>query len=221
MSTFKAPQSASTGSSTPAPAGNHVGRCVEMIQVGTLEKEFKGEKKLQHIIRLTWELPYEMREAKEGEEAKPFLVSKNYTFSMYEMATFRKHLAAWRGKDWKTQAEADEFDPGKLLGVPCMVSVTHKESQKGNTYAEVSGLGAMPKGMSCPDQINTTRALSYNDFNWVTYNSLPDFIKNDIQLTPEFKALKKPEPVAQPSQAAAQQQAVGAMVADDDNDLPF
>ena len=39
-----------------APADNHPARCVEVIDLGTQEEEWEGEKSSKHKIRITWEL---------------------------------------------------------------------------------------------------------------------------------------------------------------------
>jgi hypothetical protein len=36
-----------------------------------------------------------------------------------------------------------------VLGVSCLLNVTHKESGE-NVYAQIASISAMPKGMNCP-----------------------------------------------------------------------
>ncbi|MBF9140813.1 phage replication initiation protein, NGO0469 family [Hymenobacter properus] len=213
MATLIASASSST-TSAPAPAGNHAARCVGMIQIGTVSEMFEGKPKLQHKVRLTFELPHELKEYKEGEGEKPALVSKNYTLSMHEKATLRNHLESWRGKPF-TDAEAAGFDILVLLGKPCMLNVVHKTSKAGKEYAEIKAIASLGKGMSCPDQLTPSTVLTYDDFNWDVFDKLPSFIREDIESTPEFKALVRP------GAAPAAKQAQPEPVAAGDEDLPF
>jgi hypothetical protein len=50
----------------------------------------------------------------------------------------------------------------------------------------------MPKGMTAPAAINKVQILSFDDFNWDLFNSQPDFIKDKIKSSEEFKKLQQP-----------------------------
>jgi hypothetical protein len=77
-----------------------------------------------------------------------------------------------------------------LLGKPCMLSVTHKTSEKnGKTYAEIAGVSKLMKGLECPPQINPTTVLSYDNFDWKVYDALPTFMKEKISGAEEFKRM--------------------------------
>src|SRR6478752_7885574 len=138
---------------TPVPAGNYVARCFSMVHIGTSKDTFEGREKLTNKVRLTFELPTETKEFKEGEGEKPFTVSKEFTLSMHEKAGLRKSLESWRGKGF-SEEEAKAFDITKLLGKPCMLNIIHKEKQGGGVNAVISSISSMPKGLACPDQVN-------------------------------------------------------------------
>lgn len=174
-------------------AGTYAARCYSMIEIGTVETEFNGEKKKLRRVSITWELPTEKAvfHSEKGEE--PFVISKMYTLSMHEKASLRKDLESWRGKGF-TEEEAKRFDITKLLGVPCMLSVIHKPGKNDptKTYATVSSLSRLPKGMECPEQINKSRILSYESFDWDVFDSLSDYMKDQIKSSDEFKSLQSP-----------------------------
>lgn len=170
------------------PSGSHVARCYGMIQIGTLESEWAGEKKVQHKVMIDWELPLELAVFKEGEGEKPFVISKEFTLSFHEMSALRKYLQSWRGKPF-TDSEANAFDISKLIGSTCMLNIIHKASTDGSkTYANIAGISPIPKGLTCPDQINATRLLSYSDWNQEVFMGLPDWLAEKIASTPEYKA---------------------------------
>ena len=170
------------------PAGNHIARCYGMIQIGTVEQEYMGEKKKLHKVMVDFELPMETAVFKEGEEAKPFVISKDFTLSFNEKSTLRKMLESWRGKAF-TDAEAANFDITKLVGAPCMLNIVHKASADGNkTYANITGITPMPKGLQCPEQVNPTRLLAYDSWNQDVFMSLPEWLADKISATPEYKS---------------------------------
>jgi hypothetical protein len=62
------------------PIGNHVARCIGMIDLGTQQGDYQGKTTHARKIVLRWELPNEL--ISEGEWAgKPFVVSQFYTAS--------------------------------------------------------------------------------------------------------------------------------------------
>ena len=184
-----------TNSSTPReliPSGNYVARCYQMLQIGTVEETIMGTPKKLHKVRIGWELPNELKVFKEEKGEQPLVISQEYTLSMNEKSNLRKTLASWRGKDF-TDSEAEKFDITVLIGVPCMINIIHKPSKDGSKHFEsISSVTPMPKGMTCPPQINKSAVLSFDTFDQELFNSLPDFIKTKIQSSDEYNKMKAP-----------------------------
>jgi len=197
------------------PAGIQLARSYSMIEIGTVEVEFKGEKKQQKKIRISWELPLKKKVFKEGEEPKPMSISREFTLSMYEKAALRKFLESWRGKVY-TDKEAEKLDVTKLCGHPCMITVIHKENKNGKAYAAVDGIAPVMEGMTCPDQINPTKILEYEAFDWDIFNALPEFLQNQIAMTPEYGRLQ-----AELAALGANPQAEQTQPQTKEDDLPF
>jgi hypothetical protein len=188
------------------PSGNHIARCYGMIQIGTVKEEtgiYAGKE--THKVRISWETPHETHDF--GKGLQPFSVHKEFTLSMHEKATLRKYLESWRGKAF-TETEAEAFDITKLIGKPCMINVIHKTSGKGNTYADISSIATLPKGLECPNQINQTVELSFDNWNQNIFDSLPDFLKDKIKVSKEYSAMTMPGHSEIPQTAQ-------------DDDLPF
>jgi len=173
--------------------GTYVARCYSMIEIGTIETEYKGIKKMQHKVNITWELPTELAVFKEEKGPEPYVVSKNYTLSMYKEANLRKDLESWRGKGY-TDEEAERVDVTKLIGQPCILSVIHqpRKDDASKNYVAISSISKLMKDQVCPDQINPTRLLSFDNFNWDTFNSLSDYMKDKIKSSREFQMLQEP-----------------------------
>lgn len=192
-----------------APAGTHVARCVRLIDIGTQFGEYQGKPTSARKVVVTWELPNERMT--EGEYAgKPFLVGKWYTASIGEKANLRKDLVNWRGREFNEE-ELRGFDIKKLLGVPCLLSLTPNEKNK----VRVTGIMKPPPGTTCPPQINPPVyfSLERDEFNQAVFDSLSEFWQKEIQKSPEWGDLRgKPGPV----KASAVQS-----FAEMEDDIPF
>lgn len=184
----------SNGSTNYAPmeAGNYVARCYQMIHIGTVEETFNGETKMQNKVRISWETPTEKKVFKEENGEQPYSLSKEFTLSMHEKSTLRKFLEGWRGKAF-TKEECDSFDISVLIGKPCMLNVIHKTSKQGKVFAEISSISSMPKGMKCDEQINKSVCLSYDAWDEDVFKALPDFIKDKMVTSQEYKQMTAPD----------------------------
>jgi hypothetical protein len=169
-------------------AGNYVARCYKMIEIGTVDEEFLGVKKQMHKVRIGWELPTELKTFNPEKGEQPCVIDKEYTLSLADKANLRKDLQSWRGKAFSDD-EAEAFDITKLLGVPCMLNIIHVQGKKDptKTYQAIGSVSPMPKGLVCPPQVNDTFVFDYENFDDEKFNSLPDFLKEQIVKTPEYK----------------------------------
>lgn len=176
------------------PAGNYYARCYQMLHIGTVKELILGEVKSLNKVRIGWELPTETKVFNKEKGEQPFVISEEYTLSMHEKSNLRKLLASWRGKDFSVE-EASFFDITKLLGVACMLNIIHKPSKRDPQvmYQKVGSVSPVPKGVVCPPQVNPTSVLSYDNFNYELYASLPDFIKDKIKVSDEFIKMQNPE----------------------------
>ena len=171
----------------PIATGNYPARCYSMVHLGSIEENILGTIKKLNKVRITWELPTELKVFKEEKGEQPHVISKEFTLSLHEKATLRGFLKNWRGKDF-TDEEAKSFDIEKLVGAPCMLNITHKTKKDGSgVYAEIGSVSAMPKGFVCPDAINIPFIFTYENFDEAKFNSLPEFMKNKMINSDEYK----------------------------------
>lgn len=173
------------------PPGVYIGRCYSLIDLGTQLTNGQYGEKLQHKIRLAWEL---FGDDEEGHpltvdvdgENMPMTISKQYTVSLHEKALLRKDLVAWRGKDF-TEDEAQAFDVSRLMGAYCMVNVTNSETN-GKTYANVAGLtpipGALKNAKPAPVHANQIFDLDAPDMG--IFNKLHEKLQEVIKKSPEW-----------------------------------
>ena len=217
-------------------AGNYIARCYQMIEVGTVIEDYQGKPKTLTKVRIGWELPTELKVFKEENGEQPRVISNEYTLSMADKATLRKHLEAWRGKTF-SEEEAKNFDITKLLGVPCMLNIIHKASKKdaSKVYEQISNVSPLMKGMVCPPSINPVFVLSFDEWDVQKFESLPDFIKDKIKTSDEYKAMyatpskeeqfennSKDTPfVETPKKENKNSEPIEVKPVDDGSDLPF
>jgi len=173
--------------SDPAPAGNHLAICYSMVEIGTEEFEYLGVKKKAHKVRISWELCHEKKVFKPENGEQPFVLSRDYTLSMHEKSTLRGDLESWRGRAF-TEDEAKAFDITVLIGKPCMLNVIHTE-KNGNTYANISNVTSLPKGMAMPPQTNPSLIFSYADSTLADFEKLPEWLRDRMKKTPEYGKL--------------------------------
>lgn len=171
----------SAGDFAPAPAGTHIAVCIKVVDLGTQAVEWQGQTKHQHKVMLSWELP-----AEPMDDGRPHIISQRYTFSVSEKATFRKHLEGWRGKKF-TDADfgPDGFDVRNILGKPCSLIVSHR-AVADKVYANIEGIGPVPKGTQAPKPINALVYFSLDAFDPNVFASLSAGLQATIMKAPEY-----------------------------------
>ena len=194
-----------------APAGTHVARCYSIIDIGTQHGEYLGAPTAREQIIVRWELPFETEQF-EGQE-KPLIVSRFYTNSLNEKATLRKDLENWRSRAF-TEDELAKFDLASILSKPCTVSVVLNDKGK----AKVTGVGALPKGTTCPPLFNKPVTFWIDEYDDNVFQSLPKGFQDLIVKSDEFKAAFAPPTKGEADESDLAQQAASDKA---DDDIPF
>lgn len=173
------------------PAGAYIGRCYSLIDLGTQLSSGQFGEKLQHKIRIGWEL---FGEDENGDpltvdvdgKTMPMTISKSYTVSLHEKSGLRKDLAAWRGRDF-TDEEAKGFDVSKLIGAYCMVNVTTSETN-GKTYSNVAGLTPLPGALknAKPAAVHEHVLFDLDHPDMAVFNAFHEKLQDAIKRSPEW-----------------------------------
>lgn len=178
------------------PAGAYIGRCYSLVDLGTQLTTGQYGEKLQHKIRIGWELFGEDEEGNpltievDGKEM-PLTITKGYTVSLHEKSGLRRDLAAWRGKDF-TDEEAKGFDVSKLIGAYCMVNCTTSETN-GKTYTNVSGLTPLPGALknAKPAAVHAPVVFDLDKPDMKVFASFHEKLQDAIKRSPEWAAAQK------------------------------
>lgn len=176
------------------PAGTHIAVCYRFIDLGTQRYEHPGGPKDQRKVMLSWELSDVV--IADGEFAgEPFTYHQQYTWSMNEYATLRKHLESWRGVSFKDSDFGEEgCDIRDVLGKACMLTVRHTAS--GNrTYARLQSITRLLKGIAAPEK--PRNALVYftldgDHIDLLTLAQLSEKLQAMISRSPEYARLMRP-----------------------------
>lgn len=173
-----------------APAGTHIARCVSLIHIGTVKTDWQGQEKWVDKIRLGFELSSELHVFKEGEEAKPFTVSKEYTLSLGDKSNLYPIVKGIVGDI--PEDVRFSFDIEELIGKPCLLTISHKDSQNGK-FVSIDTASPLMKGMTAPEQVNKSVVLTYEKWDKELFNSLPDFIKDKMKGSRQYESMFKSE----------------------------
>lgn len=165
----------SGGNFKKVPQGTHAAVCNMVVDLGLQESTF-GTK---HQVYLRFEIPGERIEwEKDGQKHEgPMTIGATYTASLSEKANLRRDLESWRGRAF-TADELKAFDVFKVLGAPCLITVTHKESGP-KVYANITGITALPKGMDKP--IAENELLRYSPDEPQDFEKLPEWLQKKIE----------------------------------------
>ncbi len=167
-----------------APEGTHIARVVRLIQLGTEEFEWQGQKKSASKVWFDFELLEETHIFKEGEDPKPFVVGSKYTLSMAPKANLRKIVEGIIGASLN-DAEADSFDIEQILGKACLANI--KYNKKGDkTFVNIETTAPLMKGMVAKESFSPVVKLTFDNWNETLFTNLPKFLKEAIEKSPEY-----------------------------------
>jgi len=195
-------KSAANPNRKPAPVadeGTHLGVIVQVIDLGVQPGgTYLGEVKPDaQKVRITYELVNELHDF-DGEQ-KPLIISEEIKFSGNEKSVCYKRLTSLDPGMKKTGG-----DLTKLLGMPVMVQVIHKQGKgkhEGKVFANVGSVAPAMKGIALPES-------TFNELMWYSpsrhdedvFQKLPEFMRNMIE-----SRLDKPQTATKPAPKATPQ----------------
>lgn len=125
----------------PAPKGSFRGVCVDVIDLGMVKQTFDGEEKESHMVRILWQIDQKM------DDGRYFIVSNRYTVSVHPKANLRALLDSWLGDSLPADIDTAGYDLELLIGKSGIVSVSHRTSKQGKTFANVESVIPLMAGM--------------------------------------------------------------------------
>lgn len=184
-----------------APQGQFAAVCYEVIDLGTQHNPNYGTNSPKVLIR--FELHgenqlgdgsgYMLDMAGQPDPEKPFIIGNKFTVSLSEKSVLRPFLQSWRGRPF-TEEELEGFDVSKLLGAACMLTIQHERSQKDatKTFAKIASISPLLKSIQKPQPVNKLRLFEVNPWQQHAFEELPDWMKDIIKLSPEYREATHP-----------------------------
>tara|TARA_R110000868_G_scaffold20734_5_gene87252 strand:- start:710 stop:1369 length:660 start_codon:yes stop_codon:yes gene_type:complete len=206
------------GEFTPVPQGMHLARCYRVIDLGTQESSYLGT--IKHLPKVM--LQFEVHGEDDGgnpivtTKGEPMSISKNFTLSLAEMATLRKDLQTWRGREF-TAEELRGFELKNVLGAWGMISVIKAMGNNGKEYTNIAAIMSVPpaiKKTGMPDGHNELKMFSIDEPDMVLFDSFSNGLREKIQKSPEWQARGN-------SSASMPVKASAGSIDDLDDDIPF
>lgn len=127
----------------PAPEGQHVAVCCDVVDLGIVDSHWQGEVTKKHKARIV----FQIEETNPDFDDKPFIVSRQFTLTMHENGGLRPFLESWRGKKYTDEEAVQDFDIEKMVGVPALIQITHNTGNNAKTYANIDSVMRLPKSM--------------------------------------------------------------------------
>jgi hypothetical protein len=179
-----------------APAGNHVAFCTGIVDIGMQPGRGKYPQP-RHEVYVRFELCNErIKYQRDGKEVEgPMSIGRTFTASMSEKANLRKFVEGLYGKPFPSDDVAEGFDFQALLGLQCLLNITHSE-RGGKRYANVMGAAPLPKGMPVTGkQENPSLFFDLENPSADVFDQLPKWLKEKV--TGRIKN-DTPEPARRP-----------------------
>ncbi len=121
-----------SGDFKPHPEGIHPAVCVDVMDLGLVETEFQGQKKMVNKVKLVFESEQKTEDGKAN-----CTVSKNFTASLHPKAKLAEFLGKWRGRPVNP---GETIDLAKLIGACCTLVISHQQNMSGKTYAAIDAV---------------------------------------------------------------------------------
>ena len=206
------------GDFTPVPQGMHLARCYRVVDLGTQESTYLGTVKHLPKVMLQFEVHGEDDDGNPIVTAKgePMSISKNFTLSLAEMATLRKDLQTWRGREF-TPEELRGFELKNVLGAWAMISVIKAMGNNGKEYTNIAAIMSVPPAIrktGIPQGHNDLKLFSIDEPDMELFNSFSNGLREKIQKSPEWQARSG-------SSAPVTAKAASSDSDDMDDDIPF
>ena len=219
--------------------GTYHGTCFRMVDLGTQDTEYNGEKSKKNQVRLDFEIIESVDP--EGNEVnmadgRPFGVSRTYTASLFESAALRKELESWRGKSF-TEEELEGFELDQLLGCTARIEIglTQKTLQFAGGNPKILKLmrpdGGVQKITTINPQVAFDMSIYCDEFNGNSssdtkamcdvFEDLLPFIKETVENSYEYRAAVEKGDRTPATEEPSESLADLATDTEDKEDLPF
>ncbi|MEI8290737.1 MAG: hypothetical protein WCH99_14820 [Verrucomicrobiota bacterium] len=125
-----------SGDFKPHPEGIHPAVCVDVMDLGLVETDFQGVKKMVNKVKITFE-----SEAL-SEDGKRCTVFRSFSASLHPKSNLSTFLSKWRGRP---VSPGESIELQKLIGACCTLVISHQKNLAGKTYASIDAVSKPTK----------------------------------------------------------------------------
>ena len=188
-----------SGDFKPHPEGIHPAVCVDVMDLGLVETEFQGQKKMVNKVKLVFESEQKTEDGKGN-----CTVSKNFTASLHPKAKLAEFLGKWRGRPVNP---GETIDLAKLIGACCTLVISHQQNISGKTYAAIDAVSKPTKKVAASGTYNPAETRQrYAEWKAKQNGGQKSVVGNQLAATPAATPVATaptPAPVASAPQASA------------------
>jgi hypothetical protein len=120
---------------------------VDVIDLGLVEVEFQGQRKMVNKLRLVFESEQRL------DDGRNCTISKNFTASLHPKAKLAEFLGKWRGRP---VVPGETIDLAKLIGACCTIVVSHQQNLAGQNYAAIDAISKPTKRLTASGHYDPT-----------------------------------------------------------------
>ena len=138
-----------SGDFKPHPEGIHPAVCVDVMDLGLVETDFQGVKKLVNKVKVVFETEMKTTDGSDS------TVAKSFTASLHPKSNLSGFLSKWRGRP---VAPGESIQLEKLIGACCTLVISHQKSLSGKTYASIDAVSKPTKRVAPSGQYDPAAA---------------------------------------------------------------
>lgn len=142
-------ESKAGGDFKPHVEGIHPAVCIDVIDLGLVETEFQGQRRLVNKVRVFFETE------QKNEEGRNCVITKTFTASLHPKAKLAEFLGKWRGRP---VVPGESIDLAKLIGANCTLVISHQQNLVGRTYASIDAVSKPTKRVAPSGQYDPAAA---------------------------------------------------------------
>lgn len=166
------------------PEGVYIGVIAHLIDWGTQEEEYEGQKRKRRVLRVGFVLPdVPVTIERDGQTVtEPAMLSKFYTLSLDPKSNLHKDLSIMLNRSLKPNEDITQ-----LVGLNVQLSVVHKTKANGDTMDKIQSLMPLVNGMAQKEiDKSMIKMLDLDDFDKAVFESLGEREQEKIKEAPEY-----------------------------------
>jgi len=133
----------------PHPEGIHPAVCVDVLDLGMVESEYKGQITMKRKLRVVFESEQAL------EDGRRCTIGKRFTASLHPKSRLAEFLGKWRGRPI---VPGETIDLAKLIGASCTLVISQQTDLSNQVYAAIDAISKPTKKVTPSGQYDPAAA---------------------------------------------------------------